>query len=443
MPFLRRLPLLLGCLTLLAALPAGAVAVDGLYRARLDVVGKGEQARAEAFRAGLERVIVRVAGSSAVLQKPEIRKLLDAPAHFVQQYRYERIEDAAGSGTGDGAQQQAEEAAPTHHLVVTYAGTRIDRALRDRGVTVWDAQRPEVLAWVAVDDGRDRYILGADGDSRAHEVLRAAARERALPVILPLMDTEDRSRIQFVDISGGFLDAVREASRRYRAETLLVGHIQRRSGTWYGDWDLFGIGDRRSWRQSGSDLQAVVAGGVDGTTERLAAALAGRGGTHGTVRVKVEAVDSLEAYARVSRYLQQLVRVRSASVVSVRPGETVFQVKYKGHIGELERTIRLGETLRPVEHASAGESVLEPLLDNDAVGAAAAGDAPSGTDAPGPASEDAAGAASAPGAADTPATASAGAAPGAAGAAPATGDATPARPDQPAEPVDLVFRLVG
>lgn len=374
-----RLPvlLLLGAVLGTVALPAAAVTVDGLYSARVEVAGKGEEARAEGFRTALEEVLVRVSGNAGVIANPELESVLENAARYVQQYRYEALpepepgaadagaeadrESDAGAETGTpGAGPEAgpdgddeAPAPPTHRLAVSFAGSLIERALSERGVVVWGEQRPEVLVWLAVDDGRERYLVGADGDSRAYERLSEVAGRRGLPLVLPLLDMTDRQRIEFVDIKGGFLDAVRTASERYRAETLLVGYVEQRRDGWTGDWNLLGLGERRGWRASGADLEAAVTGGVGGATERIAAALAGRGGERHTVQLRVRALADLDAYARVARYLESLVRVRSAEVVGLRPDEAVFRLVIRGRVEELERTIALGNMLRAAAAAPA------------------------------------------------------------------------------------------
>lgn len=426
----------------LAVAPAAAVTLDDLYEASVEVAGKGGEARGEGFRRALEEVLIRVSGSSAVLSNPDIEELLEAPERFVQQYRYEALEEevdddtaaaAEADGTdvpeaGDAAATPAavagEEPEPTHRLEVSFTGARIEDALRERGVIVWGRQRPEVLVWLAVDDGRERYIIGADGGSRPHRALMAQSRERGLPLLLPLLDVADRSELEFVDISGGFLDAVERASDRYRAEAVLVGHLQRGGGGWQADWNLLGVGERRTWSARARALDDAVASGIHGATDRLAAALAGRTGERTALRVRVQAVDSLDDYARVGNYLKSLVRVRSANVARVSPGEAVFAVDLQGRPEDLERTIALGNTLVAVERP-ARELRVPVGTDGSA--------APEGDGAPAEADGESAWAA----AADTSPDDGEGDAAilGAAGAA--------AGPDADDAPVELVFRLSG
>jgi hypothetical protein len=340
---------------------AAAVSVEGLYSASIEVADKSDDARGKAFRRALERVVVRAAGRDEVVAEEAVRTLLANAEGYVQQYQYEAIErepdSAAGGGGSDGAGDDAGAAEssvdePLYRLKVKFIGSRIEQALADRGVTVWGRQRPEVLVWLAVDDGERRYIVGAEGDTPVHADLTAAAKQRGLPLLLPLLDTADRNRVDFRDIKGGFLDAIRTASERYRAQTFLVGYIERRGRRWLGDWQLLGLGgERRSWRGRADGLPDAVSAGVGGATERIAATFAGRAGQIERVRLRVRGVGAVDAYARVSTYLEQLARVRTASVAAIRAGEAVFRIQIHGTVAQLQRSIALADTLVPAQRA--------------------------------------------------------------------------------------------
>jgi len=320
---------------------AQAVTVEDLHSASVEVADKSEKERSRAFRVGLERVLVKMAGSAAVLDRDGIDRLLESPDGFVQRYRYDPIEDSDGNGDDEDSAQ--------FRLLVSYTGSRINQRLEELEVVVWGEQRPEVLVWLAIDDGRERRVLGADGDSRAHDALMEAANRRALPVLLPLMDTRDREKVDYVDISGGFLDTLEAASERYRGDILLVGHLRRGGGEWRGDWTLIGAGERRAWGGIGSDVGAAVTTGVDGATDRLAAMLAGEGGERTRLSARIEGVESLDDYARVKEYIEGLVRIRSFALREILPDELLFDLEVRGGVGEFERAVALGDVLEKVE----------------------------------------------------------------------------------------------
>lgn len=387
--------LLLVPLLALVVLPARAVTVDNLHTATVEVADKSAEARREGFRTGLERVLVKVSGTAAVLERAEVSELLESPAALVQQYRYEPIELEAREGEGDAAEGEDGAAGgdaadrPRFRLRATFAAGRIERRLKALDVVVWGPQRPEVLVWLAVEESGDRGILDADAGSPVHRALMEAAERRALPVLLPLMDARDRSRVEFVDISGGFYDTVRAASERYRGDILLAGHVRRAGGRWRADWTLLGLGERRAWSATAGGIDSAVASGIDGVTERLASMLAGKGGERRRVRARVRGVDSLAKYARVSEYFRGLVRVDSARLQRATPGELVFDITIQGRVDEFERAVVLGDILVRGEapasggdpQSSGGDAGAQGG-DDDRGGTAAASDADSARTAP-------------------------------------------------------------
>ena len=353
-PFLSLLLLSIGLLLPFAG--AQAVTIDDLHTATVEVADKSEKERTKAFRTGLERVLVKMAGSAAVLDRGGIDGLLEKPDGFVQRYSYEPIEDGDGDDGADQADADGDdEDGPRFRLVVGYTGSRIKQRLEDLEVVVWGEERPEVLVWLAIDDGRERRILGADDDSGAYEALMEAADRRALPVLLPLMDTRDREKVDYVDISGGFLDTLESASERYRGDILLVGHLRRGGGEWRADWTLIGAGERRAWGDTGDGAGAAVATGVNGATDRLAAMLAGESGERTRLSIRIEDVSSLDDYARVKEYIEGLVRIRSSALREILPEALVFDLEVRGDVGEFERAVALGVVLEKMERRKPGD----------------------------------------------------------------------------------------
>lgn len=350
-----RLPCrLLPLLALLLPLPADAVRVENLHRTEVEVIDKSGEQREAGFRRALEQVLLKISGSMDVLDEPALQPMLEVSARYVQQYRYEDIEDD-GDRTGD-SEDAAEtdedaEPAPAYRLEVVFGQSRIEDELRERGITVWGPYRPEILVWLAYDDGRQRQLVGADGDSDMDEILGTAADRRGMPLLLPLLDTEDRRRIEYLDVQGGFFDSVREASERYGADLVLVGHVRRTGGDWSGAWTLLEADERRGWQTRAEDAGEVVQAGIGRLADHLSEVLAGRDSERSRVRVRVLDTDSLDDYARLGHYFERLPRVEGSQVVRVTPQEILFELDLHGRLVDLERAIALDDLLQPVEES--------------------------------------------------------------------------------------------
>lgn len=343
---------------LLWAGPAAAVELDDLYDVRVEVDGQGDDERERGFLDGLEQVIVRASGRSDVLAEPEVEPILDDPAGYIQTYRYRSIPD------GEREDAEEEDDSASHYLEMSFNDERLARDLRESGVVMWGGRRPEILLWVAVEGGRDRYIIGADDGADARAELRRHAQRRGLPLLFPLLDVEDQGRVDFIDIRARFLDAVAEASERYRAEVMLVGHVEQRAeADWSAEWTLVADDREIRWEGTGRTRDEALGSGVGGATDRLAEMMAGQEGEETSLYITVEAVETMSDYTRVADYLAGLVRVRSAEVDRVSADRARFRVRLQGRPQDLERTLSLGDLLRPVAHAGDAVGADEQAMD--------------------------------------------------------------------------------
>ena len=68
----------------------GTVHAAGLYTAQVPVASQSDEDRAEALKAGLSQIMVRVSGEPGVLAKPEVAKALGQAERYVQQFQYQQ-----------------------------------------------------------------------------------------------------------------------------------------------------------------------------------------------------------------------------------------------------------------------------------------------------------------------------------------------------------------
>jgi hypothetical protein len=198
---------------------ASAVEMASLYTAQVPLDPKENNPRAIAYEQALKQVLVRVS-SSEVSADPEMFELLfPSPAAYVVQFR----------------------PGPEETLFVSFDGEALESMLRRSGQTVWGSERPLTVIWLAVNWGQgEREIIAADdpedmGDEARsvdrnrllRERVLEVAERRGLPVVFPLLDTEDLQNVAFSDIWGGFDDQLLEASKRYQATSDIAKEIGR------------------------------------------------------------------------------------------------------------------------------------------------------------------------------------------------------------------------
>lgn len=339
--------------SLLLALPMAGVAaeVKGLYEAELQVFSQKRSERATAMLAGLAEVLVKVSGRRDAAQVKGVARAIRRPAKFLQQYRYRALSDEQREQALQEATLDGVTGAEPQMVVFRFDQAAVDKLLRDNGLSVWGATRPSTLAWLAVQDEGQRYLLGSDSLEPARELLTREARRRGLALLLPLMDLQDQRALPFADVWGGFRDPILRASARYRTESILVGRMYRNTGgEWQAQWTLLESGQTQSWSAAGALPVEVIDEGVSGAIEVLASRYAPVAGEQtGLMPLTIVDVRTLRDYARVTQYLESLQQVEHVQVSRVEADQVTFELDVEGGPEAIAQTIALGHVLRPYQ----------------------------------------------------------------------------------------------
>lgn len=313
------------CGVLIAAFAAQAVEVAALYTARVALDPEAADPREQAYAMALQAVLLRVAGSELSTDEEKLALLFPNPAAYVVQFR-----------PGE-----------DNTLWVSFDGEAVESMLRQTGQTVWGSDRPVTLVWLAVDWGQgDREIIGADDPERTRDEARSidrnrllrqrildSADRRGLPVLFPLLDSEDSQNLSFSDIWGGFDEPLLAASRRYEAHSILVGRI-RVSGGQRNRWNYYFGGEEVSWDGEPEQVIGDIA-------DLLAAEFAVSGSAPlQLVQLGVSGIDSVDDYAAIQHLLSEVSLIESFSVNEVLGDRIKYRVEARGGAERLRRALR-------------------------------------------------------------------------------------------------------
>lgn len=326
--------------------PVQAVDVPTLFTAEVPLDEESGNPRNDAYKAALIVVLTRVSGSLLSSDEEAIDELFPVPAAYVTQFR-------------PGAEDT---------LWVSFDGEAIERVLRAAGQMVWGSDRPLTLVWLAVDWGQgEREIIAAGEPERVAQQLRtvdrnrmlrervlAVAKQRGLPLVFPLLDTEDLQSVSFSDIWGGFDERIVAASKRYGANSILVGRV-RPSSSQRNRWTYIFGGETLTWRGPPEAIVAQVA-------DTLAAEFAvGGDAPLEMVHLNVSGVQTLDAYGSVQQLLSRVSLIESFSIFEVAGDVVSYQVEVRGGIDRLRRALRFAGLL---EQSIPGDfGGLEPELE--------------------------------------------------------------------------------
>ncbi len=327
-----------------------AAELAGLYEAEIDVQAKDDASRSVDIRRALEQVLSRLITADA-LQSDKVRPVLDNAQAFVRQYGY--LDRPAGAGqSGD----------PAQSLRIVFDETKLTAALRDRGIAVFGAQRPDVLAWIAVEDQQQQQLVSADSLPEFDAALNAAARERAVPVMLPLWDLSDQQALSFNDVWSANDERIRQASLRYGAKAVLAGRLQHRAdGAWEGTWRFYRPGGVSAWNGQYPALPQAMQAGMQGAYNELATHLASARPATTNVDLQVSGIGSLADFVRVVDYLQSLSSVRSVDWLLIQPDAVEFRLAINGDKSTLDESLAPGLVLQPTAGIQGGSEMIYRL----------------------------------------------------------------------------------
>jgi hypothetical protein len=365
---MRRFFAVLACLVTGLAVSgvARGVEVPGLYEAEVPVTGQSAVERAAASRSALERVLVKVSGNADIAQLPKIEPLLSNAEKLVQRYQY-RTAPSPAPGTEDADTSTA----PGQLLWESFDRRTINQHLYDAGVSVWGINRPATLLWLAIEDGRHRYLVGGDNRPDVQTMLSTEAQQRGLPLNVPLLDLQDQGALAVADVWGDFSDVIFKASSRYQPDAILVGRVYATAaGKWQSQWTLYDHGKVSTWGAGPAAQDAVISAGIAGAAGQFAKryALELTPGVANTVMLSVENVATLADYARVERYLQSLDPVADVQVARVEGPKVGFRIKLRGPTRGLIQTLVLGKTLVAATPQQSGATTIVSAPDQGAEG---------------------------------------------------------------------------
>jgi hypothetical protein len=309
----------------IAAPTALAVEVSTLYTAQVPLDEEQDDSQALAYEMALAQVLLRVSGSELSADPDLVALMFPDPPSYVVQFR-----------PGE-----------DNTLWVSFDGEAIERTLRQAGQTVWDSDRPLTLVWLAVDWGQgEREIISATDPERSRDEARSIdrnrqlrqrvldiAERRGLPIVFPLLDTEDLVNLSFSDLWGGFSEQILLASGRYDIDSILVGRIQPDSNQ-RNRWSYFFGGDERSWN---GEPELVVNLVADFLVDEFA--VSGSAPLE-FVNLSIAGIHSVEAYGAVENMLSNTSLIEGFTINKVAGDQVHYRLEARGGVERLRRALR-------------------------------------------------------------------------------------------------------
>ena len=314
------------------SLPSFATEVKDLYRAKADLLSQSKTDKDNAISTAMEKVLTKIAGNKEFLSNPIIQKELEQHSRYMTRFNFSR-EDGVNK------------------LVATFDENKIKKIFMDNNIPLWGSLRPLVLVWIVNHDGSVKTIVSESESSQLHDDVFAAAEEKGLPIVLPLMDLTDTQNIQVSDLWGRFITPIKNASERYTPEKIAIIRMTQQANVLQSkqvDWYMFDTNNNNvetGTNIQGDDESQLLQQVITDITENIASTYALSTDISHEMLIEVDGINSLTTYVDVTRFLDKLSAVTDVQLVKAKGSVRTFKLAFMGTQESLFNTLSLNDKL--------------------------------------------------------------------------------------------------
>jgi len=318
--------------------PAHASTVDR-YRDQLAVADQTAETRRAAFKTAMQHVMLRLTGTRAAMSNPQIADALAHAQRYVQRFEYVH-----------GTAEKAGDTPAASLLEVRFDAKAMDALADAAGLPIWSAERPDLVVWLALDDGHGRRLIG-ESDRMVVQSLTNRAALRGVPLLFPLLDLQEQSVLSVGEVWGGYTQQLVSLSQRYGAQGILIGRVFPLSDHhWSVRWQLLGLGRPEYWSETLiGDLDTALAEAADHTADWMAQRYAMNSAIQqsGRYHLLVAGMTQLAELSRVVSYLTGLSAVSNVMPVRLHGDVVEFALELNGSLDQLVNVLAFSDVLAP------------------------------------------------------------------------------------------------
>lgn len=311
-----------------------------LYQSQRPVANQEEQERERVAPEILRQVLLKVVGDRVALNAADLTPILSQVNTLIQQSQYRRLNVITDDLT------EPDKLA----LLLKFNESSVNQVLTNMRLPIWSKSRPDVMVWLAIDNGNSRRILSADDTDTAYTTaLNQAATQRGLPILLPIMDLQDQTQIDVADVWAGFADPVQQASQRYAAKIILMGSVSTNANdALHVRWQSLINGESEQWQSKG-DINTALQSGIETLTDSLArrfTQVVSNDSQQGALEMVISNVRDYADYSRVIDYLTKLQYVSGIQIAAFEQDKLTVNVLIKGDKAVFNRTLAIEQVMQ-------------------------------------------------------------------------------------------------
>ena len=324
--------LLISAISFIFCFSVSAVEVPDLYQDILKVDDKSRDTRLAASRKALLNVLVKVSGDESADQNKLAQQRTKNISDYMLKFEYD------------------EKANGQLNLVVKFEARKINELIKELNLPLWGVQRPLVAIWLGIEDNWRRELVTQESYPQLEQLIYDKAGRRGLPVVVPLLDLQDRRLVGIPEVWGNFSEPVEEASRRYSAERSITARMYQEpdSETWILDW-RFTNDDLFDSNRLEGDKQQIVGQMIDSLALGLANEYAIDPNAYyeqAAATLTLKGTQSFVDIELAKRRLQSLSVVTQATIMRKTAEFVEFKLNHTGSVGDLKKGLGLDSAFR-------------------------------------------------------------------------------------------------
>lgn len=292
---------------------AFAIPITDLYVAQILVPSNDIKARMDALPAALEQVLIKASGNINITKLPQIRSQLTSANAFLQSYSYTT---------------RAIDGKKSLFIQVEFDNKAVSNLLQQTGQKIWNEDRPQILVWLATSElnlkDREVKILAKNSANPIVGIFQDHAIQFGLPIAFPEMDAQDILTISALNICHANTDIIEAAAKRYNADIILAGCLDKTKNIWQGQWQLISLDkdNIEKWSDTADNSDQLVAKSfqkifptitklfVNSKTPEIEQKL---------ITLHISNINGLDEYSKVIKYIQTLRPVKQVQLAQIKP----------------------------------------------------------------------------------------------------------------------------
>ncbi|OGT43275.1 MAG: hypothetical protein A3F42_06990 [Gammaproteobacteria bacterium RIFCSPHIGHO2_12_FULL_37_34] len=324
-----------------------AVKVSSLYQAEIAVASQASDEREQAIKDGFLQVLMKVSGHAQIEKNPLIHSNLKRAEYYVQEFSY----------------QIPSTSASQYLLQIHYNINDVNRLLKRAGISSWGQNRPLILVWLAFTDKEDtREIIGNEESTmNILDYMKQQAKNTGLPFIFPMMDVEDMNRISVDNVIEKSLPILKDVSKRYAPDALLIGHLQQHDDGFESEWQFVLNGEQWDWSISGITAKHIISSVISEVGQTLSKRYTVKVVDHASpiwLKLEVTNITQRDDLVQLIHYLKQLTPVSQVQLLQVSGNSVKLSVLIQGSLVTFQQHASIGKRLIPSSSESSGNQLV-------------------------------------------------------------------------------------